>query len=253
MSFYVVIPARYASTRLPAKPLKEIAGKPMIQHVYERACESEALKVIIATDDARIEAVAKNFGAHVCMTSAAHNSGTDRLQEVAVQLGLGADDIIVNVQGDEPLIPPAVINQVAKNLADNRYASVATLSEPIHTLDDFRNPNIVKAVADQQGRALYFSRAPIPWPRDYFAQGDVRSLPEAFPAQRHIGIYAYRIALLNRFITWPQAMLEKIESLEQLRVLANGEAIHIAEACAQVPGGVDTEADLLRVKTLLEQ
>lgn len=252
MSFYVVIPARYASTRLPAKPLKEIAGKPMIQHVYERASQSDAAQVIIATDDARIEAVAKDFGARVCMTSAAHNSGTDRLQEVAAQLGLKPDDIIVNVQGDEPLIPPEVINQVAKNLATNTYASVATLGEPIHSLDDFRNPNIVKTVADQTGKALYFSRAPIPWPRDHFAQADVNSLPAEFPAQRHIGIYAYRVALLNRFITWPQAALEKIESLEQLRVLANGEAIHIAEACAQVPGGVDTEADLLRVKALLE-
>lgn len=252
MSFYVVIPARYASTRLPAKPLKEIAGKPMIQHVYERASQSAAAQVIIATDDARIEAVAKGFGARVCMTSAAHNSGTDRLQEVAAQLGLKPDDIIVNVQGDEPLIPPEVINQVAKNLATNIYASVATLSEPIHSLDDFRNPNIVKAVADQTGKALYFSRAPIPWPRDHFAQAEISALPAGFPAQRHIGIYAYRVALLNRFITWPQATLEKIESLEQLRVLANGEAIHIAEACVQVPGGVDTEADLLRVKELLE-
>ncbi len=247
-----MIPARFASTRLPAKPLKEIAGKPMIQHVYERACESDAVKVIIATDDARIEAVVKALGAPVCMTLVAHNSGTDRLQEVAAKLGLKPDDIIVNVQGDEPLIPPAVINQVAKNLAENTYASVATLSEPIHTLEDFRNPNIVKAVADHQGRALYFSRAPIPWPRDHFAQTEVNTLPAEFPAQRHIGIYAYRVALLNRFITWPQAALEKIESLEQLRVLANGEAIHIDEACAQVPGGVDTEADLLRVKALLE-
>jgi 3-deoxy-manno-octulosonate cytidylyltransferase (CMP-KDO synthetase) len=186
------------------------------------------------------------------MTSAAHNSGTDRLQEVAAQLGLTSDDIVVNVQGDEPLIPPAVINQVAANLAANNYASVATLSEPIHSLDDFRNPNIVKVVADQTGKALYFSRAPIPWPRDHFAKADSNSLPDNFPAQRHIGIYAYRVALLNRFITWPQAQLEQIESLEQLRVLANGEAIHIAEACAAVPGGVDTEADLLRVKAILE-
>lgn len=252
MSFYIVIPARYASTRLPAKPLKEIAGKPMIQHVYERARESAAAQVIIATDDARIETVAKAFGAHVCMTSAAHNSGTDRLQEVAAQLGLKPYDIVVNVQGDEPLIPPAVINQVAANLAENNYASVATLSEPIHSLDDFRNPNIVKVVADQTGKALYFSRAPIPWPRDHFARNNVNSLPDNFPAQRHIGIYAYRVALLDRFITWPQARLEQIESLEQLRVLANGEAIHIAEACAAVPGGVDTEADLLRVKAILE-
>lgn len=252
MSFYVVIPARYASTRLPAKPLKEIAGKPMIQHVYERACQSDARRVIIATDDVRIQAVAEGFGAPVVMTSVAHNSGTDRLQEVAQTLGLLPSDILVNVQGDEPLIPPAVINQVANNLAANDFASVATLSEPIHSLEDFRNPNIVKAVADQWGRALYFSRAPIPWPRDHFAQADVQQLPADFPAQRHIGIYAYRVALLDRFVTWPQAALEKIESLEQLRVLANGEAIHIAEACAQVPGGVDTEADLQRVKALLE-
>ncbi len=252
MTFYVVIPARYASTRLPAKPLKMIAGKPMIQHVYERACESDATQVIIATDDARIESVAIAFGAKVVMTSATHNSGTDRLQEVVAQLGLGAEDIVVNVQGDEPLIPAAVINQVAENLAHNRFASVATLSEPIHSLEDFRNPNIVKAVADQTGRALYFSRAPIPWARDHFAQANVIDLPENFPAQRHIGIYAYRVALLNRFVTWPQAQLEKIESLEQLRVLAQGDAIHIAEACAQVPGGVDTEADLQRVRAILE-
>ncbi|HSC68433.1 MAG TPA: 3-deoxy-manno-octulosonate cytidylyltransferase [Cellvibrio sp.] len=252
MSFYVVIPARYASTRLPAKPLKDIAGKPMIQHVYERACESNAKQVIIATDDERIQAAAQAFGARVCMTSTAHNSGTDRLQEVVTQLGLSAADIVVNVQGDEPLIPAAVINQVAENLAQNQFASVATLSEPIHQLDDFRNPNIVKVVADQSGKALYFSRAPIPWPRDYFVNADVNDLPDNFPAQRHIGIYAYRVALLNRFITWPQALLEQIESLEQLRVLANGEAIHIAQACALVPGGVDTEADLLRVKAILE-
>lgn len=252
MSFYVVIPARYASTRLPAKPIKEIAGKPMIQHVYERACASNAAQVIIATDDTRIEAAALSFGARVCMTSPTHNSGTDRLQEVVVQLGLAADDIVVNVQGDEPLIPHAVINQVAANLAANQYASVATLSEPIHSLEDFRNPNIVKVVADQQGKALYFSRAPIPWPRDHFAKADANSLPDNFPAQRHIGIYAYRVALLNRFITWPQAQLEQIESLEQLRVLANSEVIHVEEACAAVPGGVDTEADLLRVKAILE-
>lgn len=252
MSFYVVIPARYASTRLPAKPLKEIAGKPMIQHVYERACESAAAQVIIATDDERIETVAKAFGAQVIMTSPTHNSGTDRLQEVTTQLGLLPTDIVVNVQGDEPLIPPAVINQVANNLAAHDFASVATLSEPIHSLEDFRNPNIVKLVSDTAGRALYFSRAPIPWPRDHFAQTDITALPEQFPAQRHIGIYAYRVALLNRFITWPQAQLEKIESLEQLRVLANGESIHVDMACAQVPGGVDTEADLMRVKALLE-
>jgi len=252
MTFYVVIPARYASTRLPAKPLKIIAGKTMIQHVYERAQMSDAVKVIIATDDERIETAAKAFGANVCMTSTAHNSGTDRLQEVAKKLNLHADDIIVNVQGDEPLIPPQVINQVAKNIQDNSFASMATLSEPLHSLDDFRNSNIVKVVKDQQGKAMYFSRAPIPWPRDHFAKADQATLPESFPAQRHIGIYAYRVSLLNEFITWPQAELEKIESLEQLRVLANGHAIHIEESCMTVPGGVDTEEDLIRVRRVLE-
>lgn len=252
MSFYVVIPARYASSRLPAKPLKLIAGKTMIQHVYERARLSAATDVIIATDDERIQQVAESFGAKVVMTSPDHNSGTDRLQEVVAALGLDEQAIVVNVQGDEPLIPPEVINQVAKNLANNIDASVATLSEPIHSLADFRNPNIVKAVADVTGRALYFSRAPVPYPRDHFAQESVNILPENFPAQRHIGIYAYRVALLNRFVTWPQADLERIESLEQLRVLANGENIHIALACAEVPGGIDTQEDLDRIKALLE-
>lgn len=247
MSFYVVIPARYASSRLPAKPLKEIAGKPMIQHVYERACESRAVEVIIATDDERIEQAVRAFGASVCMTSADHQSGTDRLQEVVAQRQLPDDAIVVNVQGDEPLIPAAVINQVADNLAGDSKASVSTLCEPIETRADFINPNIVKVVMDLSGRALYFSRAPIPWPRDTFAlpSGD---LPEQFPARRHIGIYAYRVGLLHRFVTWPQAPLEQFESLEQLRVLWQGETIHVAEACASVPGGVDTEADLERVR-----
>lgn len=252
MSFYVVIPARYASTRLPAKPLLEIAGKPMIQHVYERACESAAREVIIATDDARIAAAAEGFHARVCMTSADHQSGTDRLQEVARQLGLDETEIVVNVQGDEPLIPAAVINQVATNLAHVEDASVATLAEPIHTYADFINPNIVKVVSDHRGCALYFSRAPIPWPRDHFAQDNVNTLPDDFPSRRHIGIYAYRVGLLNRFVQWPPAPLEKIESLEQLRVLWQGAMIHVADACAPVPGGVDTLNDLQRVKAILE-
>ncbi len=253
MKFTVVIPARYASTRLPAKPLKDIAGKPMIQHVYERALESNAHQVIIATDDVRIETVAKSFGAQVCMTSAEHTSGTDRLQEVVKQLGLANDEIVVNVQGDEPLIPAQVINQVANNLVSMDSAAMATLSEPIHSLADFRNPNIVKVVSDRNGRALYFSRAPIPWPRDHFAQPDINQLPNNFPVQRHIGIYAYRVGLLHKFVTWAPAPLEKIESLEQLRVMWNGEVIHIAEAVVAVPGGVDTEEDLQRIKSLLEK
>jgi 3-deoxy-manno-octulosonate cytidylyltransferase (CMP-KDO synthetase) len=253
MNFTVVIPARYASTRLPAKPLKDIAGKPMIQHVYERASESLARRVIIATDDARIESAAKSFGAQVCMTSVNHTSGTDRLQEVVASLGLADDEIVVNVQGDEPLIPAQVINQVAQNLASMKNASMATLSEPIHSLSDFRNPNIVKVVADSEGRALYFSRAPIPWPRDHFANASALNLPPGFPAQRHIGIYAYRVGLLHKFVGWQVAPIERLESLEQLRVMWNGHVIHIAEVIAPVPGGVDTEEDLQRIRSFLEK
>lgn len=251
MEFFVVIPARYASSRLPAKPLADIAGKPMIQWVVERARLSDAKQVIVATDDERIEAAVKAFGGEVCMTRADHQSGTDRLQEVAEKYGLAPDAIVVNVQGDEPLIPPEVINQVANNLDQAKEASVATLSEPIHSVEDFCNPNIVKAVSDEQGIALTFSRAPVPWPRDAFAKNQ-NELPEGFVPQRHIGIYAYRVALLNRFVTWDVAPIEATESLEQLRVLWHGEKIHLDEACAEVPGGVDTPEDLQRVVDFIE-
>lgn len=247
MSFYVVIPARYASSRLPAKPLADIAGKTMIQRVYEQASKSAAVKVIVATDDSRIVDAVKAFGGEVCMTSPDHLSGTDRLQEVAHHYGLGDDEIVVNVQGDEPLIPPEVIDQVAHNLAKNSAASVSTLAEPIASIEDFKNPNVVKVVADHNGFALYFSRAPIPWPRDTFAQG-AAELPVDFQPCRHVGIYAYRTALLNRFVGWPAAPLELLESLEQLRVLSCGERIHIEHACADVPGGVDTPEDLERIR-----
>ncbi|MEJ2417208.1 MAG: 3-deoxy-manno-octulosonate cytidylyltransferase [Exilibacterium sp.] len=256
MTFYVVIPARYSSSRLPGKPLREIAGRPMIQRVYDQARGSGARRVIVATDDARIESAVKTFGGEVCMTSAQHASGTDRLQEVAAVCGFADTDIIVNVQGDEPLIPPAVIDQVAENLAASPLASVATLSEPIHSRKDFLDPNVVKVIKDRRSLALYFSRAPIPWPRDAFASGaaakDSDALPEEIDAQRHIGIYAYRVALLNRFVNWPLAALEKVECLEQLRILSEGEAIHVATAVCEVPGGVDTEADLLRVQSYVK-
>lgn len=253
MDFYVVIPARYASSRLPAKPLADIAGKPMVQWVYERACQSQARQVIVATDDPRIEQCVKQFGGEVCMTSAEHESGTDRLQEVAALYQLPDDAIVVNVQGDEPLIPPAVIDQVAGNLIKAKHASVATLSEPIETAEDFTNPNVVKAVSDKFGMALYFSRAAIPWPRDAFAVNatDTKQLPPGFVPQRHIGIYAYRVSLLNQFVNWEMAPIEASESLEQLRVLWNGEKIHLATAIEAVPGGVDTQMDLDRVRALL--
>jgi 3-deoxy-manno-octulosonate cytidylyltransferase (CMP-KDO synthetase) len=252
MSFSVVIPARYASSRFPGKPLADLAGKPMLQHVYERACESEAVRVIIATDDERIAHVAQNFGAEVCMTSDDHPSGTDRLQEVVHKLGFYADDIVVNVQGDEPLIPPRIINQVAHNLMALPMAGIATLSEPIETVDTLVNPNVVKVVTDHQGMALYFSRAPIPWPRDSFMSEVGRStMPEGFSWQRHIGLYAYRVKLLNDFVRWPPAPLEQTECLEQLRALWNGVGIHVDAADETPPAGVDTPEDLERIRQLL--
>ncbi len=248
--FFVVIPARYASSRLPGKPLLDIAGKPMVQRVYEQACFSKAKSVWVATDDDRIAEAVNNFGGQVLMTSPEHASGTDRLQEAASLLGLADEQILVNVQGDEPLIPPEVINQVANNLANNPTAAAATLCEPIMLLDDFINPNVVKVVADCSGQAMYFSRAPIPWPRDAFAKGQ-NLLPEGHPAWRHIGIYAYRASLLNRFIEWDNAPLEHIECLEQLRILHHGQGVHVQPACAEVPGGVDTQADLDKVRATI--
>ncbi|WP_299946452.1 3-deoxy-manno-octulosonate cytidylyltransferase [uncultured Microbulbifer sp.] len=248
-SFDVIIPARFAASRLPGKPLADIAGKPMVQHVYERARESSAERVIVATDDMRVAEAVRAFGGAVCMTSADHASGTDRLQEVAMNLGLADDRVLVNVQGDEPLIPARVINQVAHNLAVNGRAGVATLAEPIHTPDDFRNPNIVKVVTAKSGMARYFSRAPIPWPRDAFSLEAIE-LPVGLEPRRHIGIYAYRVALLQSFVSWPVAPLERFEALEQLRFLYHDEHIHVADACAEVPGGIDTERDLQRVRAL---
>ena len=241
MQFIVVIPARYASSRLPGKPLRDIKGKSMIQRVWEQACKSSAGRVVIATDDHRIASAVREFGAEVCMTDENHQSGTDRLQEVAKKLSLGSQQIVVNVQGDEPMIPPVVIDQVAENLAVNHDAGVATLCEPIDSAEDFHNPNIVKVVVSQNQTASYFSRAPIPWPRDEYnvAQDSVPGI-----ARRHIGIYAYRVNCLNQFIEWNIAPLERLESLEQLRFLHNNIAIHVADACAPVPSGIDTEDDL---------
>ncbi|MGB0733722.1 MAG: 3-deoxy-manno-octulosonate cytidylyltransferase [Pontibacterium sp.] len=252
MGFSVVVPARYASSRLPGKPLAEIGGKPMVQHVYERALESEAARVIIATDDARIQTVCEGFGAEVVMTLESHPSGTDRLQEVVSKLGFDNGDIVVNVQGDEPFVPASVINQVAKNLMDNPVASVATLSEPIEDVDVLLNPNVVKVVSDLEGMALYFSRATVPWPRDEFANEQGRQvLPNTFGWQRHIGIYAYRVALLNDFVTWPAAPIETVECLEQLRAMWNGKKIHVAPAIEAPPAGVDTPEDLERLRAML--
>jgi 3-deoxy-manno-octulosonate cytidylyltransferase (CMP-KDO synthetase) len=245
MSFVVVIPARFASTRLPGKPLLDIAGKPMIQHVWERAMASNADHVMIATDDQRIAAVARSFGADVAMTRADHPSGTDRLQEVAVQQGWKDHTAVINVQGDEPLIPSQVINQVADVLLRHPRADVATLCEAICDDGQFRDSNAVKVVCNESGEALYFSRAPIPWPRDGIE--GMLAAKQAL-AYRHIGIYAYRTGFLHRYVSWPPCSLEQIEKLEQLRALYQGAVIQVAETCATIPAGVDTEHDLQLVR-----
>ncbi|RMQ42563.1 3-deoxy-manno-octulosonate cytidylyltransferase [Pseudomonas cichorii] len=250
-AFTVVIPARFGSSRFPGKPLKTIAGKPMIQHVWEQACKSSAGQVVIATDDARIVEACQAFGAQVLMTRDDHNSGTDRLAEVAEQLGLAADAIVVNVQGDEPMIPPAIIDQVAANLAAHPEAGISTLAEPIDDVAALFNPNVVKVVSDVNGLALTFSRAPLPWARDALARSR-DELPAGVPYRRHIGIYAYRAGFLHDFVSWGPCWLEDTESLEQLRALWNGVRIHVADALETPPAGVDTPEDLERVRRLLE-
>ncbi|MGN2429604.1 3-deoxy-manno-octulosonate cytidylyltransferase [Pseudomonas syringae] len=250
-AFTVVIPARYGSSRFPGKPLKIIAGKPMVQLVWEQARKSSAERVVIATDDARIVEACQAFGAEVLLTRDDHNSGTDRLAEVAAQLGLAADAIVVNVQGDEPMIPPAVIDQVASNLAAHPEAGMSTLAEPIDDVAMLFNPNIVKVSTDINGLALTFSRAPLPWARDALAKSR-DELPAGVPYRRHIGIYAYRAGFLHDFVDWGPCWLENTESLEQLRALWNGVRIHVADALEAPPGGVDTPEDLERVRRLLE-
>jgi 3-deoxy-manno-octulosonate cytidylyltransferase (CMP-KDO synthetase) len=248
--FRVVIPARYASLRLPGKVLLEIAGKPMIQWVYERACASRAQEVLIATDDLLIVSAAHSFGAQTIMTAPTHRSGTDRIAEVARAQGWAESDIVVNVQGDEPLIPAALIDQVALLLESNPGAQIATLATPIASLAEFMDPNAVKVVADGEGRALYFSRAPIPWDRDGATAGVVSQKSFA-GARRHVGIYGYRVGGLRRLAALEPSPLEQQERLEQLRALENGLEIRVADS-VQPPGpDVNTAADLERVSALL--
>ncbi|HAW92116.1 TPA: 3-deoxy-manno-octulosonate cytidylyltransferase [Candidatus Azambacteria bacterium] len=239
MAFVVVIPARFASSRLPGKPLADIAGKPMIEWVYQQALQSGASRVVAATDDRRVADVVDAFGGEVCMTRADHHSGTERLAEVVSKLQLAADTIVVNVQGDEPFIPPLIIRQVAENLAGQQKARMATLAVPLSHSAEIRNPNIVKVVTDKQGYALYFSRSPIPYDRDGIVADDL-----ARHYRRHIGIYAYRASFIQRYVDWPASALEQIESLEQLRVLWHGEAIHVDTALETPAVGVDTPSDL---------
>lgn len=252
MSFRVVVPARYASSRLPGKPLADIGGKPMVVHVVEAALRSGARDVCVATDDLRVRDAVAARGHPVCMTRADHASGTDRIAEVVDAFGWGEDEIVVNVQGDEPLIEPALIDAVATALkvSGGETAAMATAAHPLTSAADFFNPNVVKVVCDKAGRALYFSRAPIPWARDAFAT-DREHLPENLGALRHIGIYAYRASFLRRYGRLAPSPLEGVEALEQLRVLWHGHAIRVAVFDHPPQPGVDTPEDLERVRRIM--
>lgn len=249
MEYVIIIPARYASSRLPGKPLALVGGLPMIQRVYQQARLSQAREVVIATDDLRVAELARGFGAEVVMTAAEHASGTDRLEEVVCIRNYPPEQIVVNLQGDEPLIPPELLDQVATALAESS-APMATLCEPIRHRDDFFNPNIVKVVRNAARIALYFSRAPIPFARDIALDSDAAWQQAALPALRHIGLYAYRAGLLHQFVGWPVSPLEQIEALEQLRALSQGVDILVEEARVTPPPGVDTPADLELINQL---
>lgn len=243
--YHVVIPARYSSTRLPAKALAEIAGKPMVYWVWRQALQSGAASVTVATDDERIQSALKPHGVNTLMTRVDHPSGTDRLAEVADAKGWAEDSVVVNLQGDEPLMPVANIDQVAQLLLANPSASISTLCEPISTHALFVDPSVVKVVSDALGRAQYFSRSPIPHVRD----GNQGSVPSE--ARRHIGLYAYRAGFLSEFTSGSVAPYEKLESLEQLRALHAGHEIRVADARESVPAGVDTQADLEAVRAIM--
>jgi 3-deoxy-manno-octulosonate cytidylyltransferase (CMP-KDO synthetase) len=250
--FRVVIPARYASTRLPGKPLLLLAGKPMLQWVHEVAQAAGAAEVFVATDDQRIVDAAAGFGARALLTSLTHVSGTDRIAELAQVAGWGDDDIVVNLQGDEPLMPSVLVLQVAQLLERHDTADVATLATRITSVASFMDTNCVKVVTDTTGRALYFSRAPIPWGRDTAAMS--MSSQRGFAgARRHIGLYAYRVAALRRLSILPVSQLETLEKLEQLRALENGFEIRVVDAAVQPGPAVDTHEDLVRVELLMKQ
>jgi len=253
MAFRVVIPARYHSSRLPGKVLLDIAGKPMLQHVYERALESGAESVVIATDNLQVKTIAEQFGAHCCITQAHHQSGTNRLTEVVALQGYAPDDIIVNVQADEPLIPALLIRQVAEDLLAEQQAKVSSLYKPLGSMDDLFNPNKVKVVLNQQGYALYFSRAPLPWDRDHFTFPPNKTQVLTNLYWMHIGLYAYRASFLPTYSQWAASPLEQIEKLEQLRVLWYGEKIHMTLATQAVAGDVNTAEDLQALRQLMTQ
>lgn len=246
MEFRVIIPARYDSTRLPGKVLLNIKGKPMLQHVYERAIESGADSVVIATDSSKVSKVAQGFGAKVCMTSAEHQSGTERIAEAALALDYASDEIVVNVQGDQPFILPQAIRQVAEDLEKHDNVKVSSICERITNGHDLFNPDVVKVVLNWRNYAVYFSRAPIPWDIEHFKN---RDKPVASDQHyRHVGLYAYRVSFLQEYIEWPASPLEKMESLEQLRILWNGSRIHMVISKDRIPPEVNTPEDLEKIK-----
>ncbi|GMQ90974.1 MAG: 3-deoxy-manno-octulosonate cytidylyltransferase [Gammaproteobacteria bacterium] len=236
---HIIIPARYTSTRLPGKPLLDIAGKTLIHRVYDCACAADPERIIIATDDARIEQAARDFGAEVCMTSADHESGTDRIAEVITSLSLADDTVVVNLQGDEPMVPGAMIRKVVDTLANHDDAVMATACHPVNNEDEYRDVDVVKVVVDNEGYALYFSRSPIPWGQHEAGRG---------LARHHIGLYAYYAGFVREFSQWSPCPMEQAERLEQLRVLWHGSKIAVCEV-EEAPGyGVDTAVDLARVR-----
>lgn len=250
MKFHVVIPARYDSVRFPGKALVDIAGKPMIQHVYERAQQSGAASVTIATDDQRIIDAAHKFNGNVCLTATTHNSGTERIAEAVGILDLDANAIVVNVQGDEPLIPPSIIAQVAENLAQNKQAAMATLCTSILKTDDLFNSNIVKVVRDKNHNAIYFSRAVIPWNRDAFNTDEEKISVTNISKNyfRHIGIYAYTVKFIHQYLAMEISPLEEIEKLEQLRTLWHGKKIHV-DIAKEIPAqDINSKEDLEAIK-----
>lgn len=252
VSYSIIIPSRYNSTRLPGKPLLDINGKSLLQHVYECAAKSTASEVIVATDDERIKDVANGFGARVCMTRTDHLSGTDRLAEVVDQLDIGDDEIIVNLQGDEPLMPANLLDQVAKSLESSSSAAISTLCEPIESLKNVFDPNIVKVVVDHSGHALYFSRAAVPWVRgsyDHNSRNEGEAIENCF---RHVGIYAYRAIFLKKYPHLSICQIEQQEALEQLRAMYHGYRIKVDIAKGSAGIGVDTVADLEKARQLCQ-
>ncbi|MCF6254153.1 MAG: 3-deoxy-manno-octulosonate cytidylyltransferase [Thiomicrorhabdus sp.] len=249
MSFIVIIPARFESSRLPGKPLKDINGKPMIEWTWRQAQRSGAKRIIIATESQAVKSVCEAFGAEVCLTGDQHQSGTERIAEVIEIFALQDDEIIVNVQGDEPMLPPTLMHQVAEGLQSHPAISMATLCEPIEDVETVFDPHAVKVSRNVHDLAINFSRAPLPWSRDTF--GDSNVLPSNWHYKRHIGLYAYRAGFVKQYVAWPECALEQVEKLEQLRVLWHGESILVLDALCDAGVGVDTMEDLEAVRTLL--